>query len=40
MEMEGVTEELKVHDLMEWVGLMNALKTQVEEILTNEMIFR
>ena len=28
----GVTEELKAHDQMEWLGRMNAIHAQVEEI--------
>lgn len=39
MKTAGVTEELKAHDPMQWVGLMNALKAQVEEILMDELIF-
>ena len=39
METAGVTEELKARDPMQWVGLMNALKAQVEEILMDELIF-
>ena len=34
----GVTEELKARDPMRWVGLMNTLKAQVEEILYSELI--
>ena len=34
----GVTEELKACDPMRWVGLMNTLKAQVEEILYSELI--
>ena len=33
MEAAGVTEELKARDPMRWVGLMNTLKTQAEEII-------
>ena len=40
MEMAGVTEELKVSDPMRWVGLMNVLKAQVEEIVLTEMIYQ
>ena len=29
MEAAGVTEELKAHDPIRWVGLMNTLKAQV-----------
>ena len=39
MEAAGATEELKARDPMQWVGLMNALKAQVEEILMDELIF-
>ena len=35
---EGVTEELKAHDPMRWVGLMNELKAQVDEIILHELI--
>lgn len=38
MEAAGVTEELKAHDPIRWVGLMNTLKAQVEEILYSELI--
>lgn len=34
----GVTEKLKAADPLKWVGLMNALKEQVEEILLAELI--
>ena len=30
MEAAGVTEELKAHDPIRWVGLMNTLKAQVD----------
>ena len=39
MEAAGVTEELKAHDPMRWVGLMNTLKAQAEEIIFQELIF-
>ena len=38
MEAAGVTEELKARDPMRWVGLMNTLKAQVEEIIFQELI--
>ena len=38
METAGVTEELKACNPMRWVGLMNTLKAQVEEILYSELI--
>ena len=40
MEAAGVTEELKARDPMRWVGLMNTLKAQVEEIIQSELIFQ
>jgi len=39
MEAAGVTEELKASDPMRWVGLMNTLKAQVEEIIFSELIW-
>ena len=35
----GVTEELKARDQMAWVGQMNSLKSQAEEILLSELVF-
>ena len=39
MEAAGVTEELKARDPMRWVGLMNTLKAQIEEIIVSELIY-
>ena len=39
MKSAGVTEELKASDPMKWVGLMNTLKAQAEEILLTELIY-
>ena len=38
MEAAGVTEELKSRDPMRWVGLMNTLKAQAEDIVLDELI--
>ena len=38
MEATDVTEELKACDPMRWVGLMNTLTAQIEEILLRELI--
>ncbi len=38
MEAAGVTEELKARDPMRWVGLMNTLKAQAEEVILAELI--
>ena len=35
----GVTEKLKAADPMKWVGLMNAVRAQAEEILLAELIY-
>ena len=40
METAGVTEELKACDPMRWVGLMNTLKAQAEEIIQDELIYK
>lgn len=36
---QGVDETLKARDPMAWVGQMNALKHQAEEIVLNELIY-
>ena len=35
----GVTEELKARDQMAWVGAMNNLKSQAEEMILTELIY-
>ena len=40
METAGVTEELKARDSMRWVGLMNTLKAQAEEMISQETVFQ
>lgn len=35
----GVTEALKASDPMNWVGMMNSITAQVEEIICNEVIY-
>ena len=35
---QGIDEELKAHDQMAWVGTMNAIKAQAEEVILNEII--
>ena len=39
MKAAGVDEALKATDQMRWVGLMNALKAQAEEMILSELIF-
>ena len=40
MERQGVTEELKAHDQMEWVRAVNNIRNAAEEIVLNELIYR
>ena len=39
IEMAGVTKGLKARDPMRWVGLMNTLKAQAEEVIFQELIY-
>ena len=36
---EGVTERMKQHDQMAWVGAMNSIRNRAEEIVLREMIY-
>ena len=36
---EGVTEELKAQNQLEWVGRMNNIRSRAEEIINNELIY-
>jgi len=35
---QGVTEQLKAKNQMEWVGRMNNIQNAVEEVIRNEII--
>ena len=37
--LEGVTEEMKATDQLQWVGMMNNIKASAEEIILNELIY-
>ncbi|MBQ3537880.1 MAG: TnpV protein [Clostridia bacterium] len=37
-EREGVTEQLKANNQMEWVGRMNNIRSRVTEIINKELI--
>ncbi len=37
---EGITEQLKAENQMEWVGRMNNIKARAREIVTIELIYR
>ena len=38
-EREGISEELKARDPMEWVRRMNGIKAQAEEIALSELVY-
>ena len=38
-EMDGVTEELKAADPMEWVGRMNNIRNRAMEIVNSALIY-
>jgi hypothetical protein len=35
----GITEELKATDQIKWVGLMNNVRSAVEEIVLKEIVY-
>ena len=39
-ENEGVTEQLKVSDQMEWIRRMNNIQSRVREFILNELIYQ
>ena len=39
-ENEGVTEQLKVSDQMEWIRRMNSIQSRVWEFILNELIYQ
>ena len=36
---EGITEQLKATDQMEWVRRMNSIRNRAEEIVLNSLIY-
>ena len=38
-EREGVTEQLKADNQMEWVARMNSIRSRTTEIVNNDLIF-
>ena len=38
-EKQGVTEQLKMQDLMKWVGLMNNINICAEEIVLQGIVY-
>ena len=39
MEQEGITEELKSRDQMEWVRQANNVRSRVDEIILSELVY-
>ena len=39
MERQGITEELKVCDQMEWVRAVNGIRNMAEEIVLKELVY-
>lgn len=39
LKAEGVTEQLKAVDQMEWVRQMNSIYIRAEEIVLNELVY-
>ena len=36
---QGVTEKLKAKDMMRWIGLMNNIRSCVDEIVLNDIVY-
>ena len=39
VQREGITEQLKAEDQMEWVARMNSIRNQADEIVLNNLIY-
>ena len=39
MSEQGVTEELKEKNPMQWIGMMNNIRSQAEEVILRELIY-
>ena len=39
-ENEGITEQLKVSDQIEWIRQMNSIQSRVREFILNELIYK
>ena len=40
MAVEGISEDLKSHDQMEWVRRMNSIRNRVDEIVLTEIVYK
>lgn len=36
---QGVTEKMKAKDMMRWIGLMNNIRSCVDEIVLNDIVY-
>ena len=36
---QGITEELKVTDMIRWIGLMNNIRACSDEIVLNDIVY-
>ena len=39
VEQQGITEELKAENQLQWVGMMNNVNAQAEEIVYSEIVY-
>lgn len=40
MAVEGISEDLKSHNQMEWVRRMNSIRNRVDEIVMTEIVYK
>ena len=36
---QGVTEEMKATEMMRWIGLMNNIRSCIDEIVLNDIVY-
>ena len=39
LEIAGITEELKADDPKKWIREMNSIRTEIEELIQNELVY-
>lgn len=40
MAVEGISEDLKSRDQMEWVRRMNSIRNRVDEVVLTEVVYK
>ena len=40
MAVEGISEDLKSYDQMEWVRRMNSIRNRVDEVVLTEVVYK